>query len=431
MSPDPTTTAVSPEPSPAVELNRLTGEFVQSAAESEFLEDYTLHSLRAYDVVALIIAAIFLSFSVLDFMSLGNGPAFTALALGRIAGAASILLARHLMLQDPYRMLVAQRGAVIAVTEAVVFVVALCAVALRPPDASTGAISVAVVIVAATAMLPLPFWPQIAISFCTLSGLLVLALTALRGHFAVAPLVANLAVTIAWAVFIRRTVNLDARRRWLATTRAELVSARLEAELETAGRLREELQILATQDPLTGVSNRRELLRRAESLVGDRRGDGISMLLLDADAFKSINDRFGHATGDAALITLASTIRSSVRPTDLVARIGGEEFAVLFNGLSRTAAAETAERIRRNVEATVVPGPDHVRLSVSVGLVEASGGDTVEGLLSRADAAMYRAKRDGGNRVAFDLPPGQIAEAQSPEMLFEATDGSLVEHITT
>jgi len=148
-------------------------------------------------------------------------------------------------------------------------------------------------------------------------------------------------------------------------------------------------------DPLTGAANRRALQRvlaAAEAL-----GRPLSLLVVDADDFKKINDRFGHAMGDVVLCELVRTLQATVREGDLVARTGGEEFVVVLPETRRADAVAIAERICENVRQMAVPAPDGpVRPTVSVGC--ASGLPT-SALLSAADAALYEAKSCGRDRV--------------------------------
>jgi diguanylate cyclase (GGDEF)-like protein len=127
----------------------------------------------------------------------------------------------------------------------------------------------------------------------------------------------------------------------------------------------------------------------------------VAALLFDLDRFKSINDRFGHAVGDQVLQVFADIAASELRSTDLLGRLGGEEFGALLFGADAGSAAATAERIRRMFAATYPGGTDSTSVSVSIGLAAVPAGETVEveTLLSRADEALYVAKARGRNRV--------------------------------
>lgn len=164
--------------------------------------------------------------------------------------------------------------------------------------------------------------------------------------------------------------------------------ARLESRVE-------ELDRLASMDPLVPVANRRGLIRQLDLLIAraERHGTPAAMLFVDLDGLKDLNDAFGHAAGDAALIHLAEMMVGSVRQTDLVARLGGDEFAILLDHADETSALETAARLVNTVaacefcyEGTCLP------LSVAIGFTLVEVGDTPESVMARADQAMYREK---------------------------------------
>ncbi|MGE5535486.1 MAG: diguanylate cyclase [Acidobacteriota bacterium] len=158
----------------------------------------------------------------------------------------------------------------------------------------------------------------------------------------------------------------------------------------------------AATDSLTGLLNRRALLEGASSLCAyqRKRNAPLAMLMFDLDHFKSINDTFGHATGDEVLRLFASTLQSSMRADDIIGRLGGEEFAAVIPA-DLAAASRVAERIRRAFEITgAVVADNPIGATVSVGAAVSSDSDEdVEALLRRADAALYSAKRAGRNRL--------------------------------
>ncbi|MCR9141899.1 MAG: sensor domain-containing diguanylate cyclase [bacterium] len=168
-------------------------------------------------------------------------------------------------------------------------------------------------------------------------------------------------------------------------------------------RLEESLQVLATTDPLTGVANRRHFLElaRHEVLRGRRQERLPAVLMVDLDFFKRINDTCGHATGDRVLMEFSLCCEHGIRDSDIFGRLGGEEFAILLPELDEKAAAETAERLRKNVAALPVPAAGgEVYFSASFGVARAMPGETsIEAALHRADVALYRAKHGGRNRV--------------------------------
>ena len=171
---------------------------------------------------------------------------------------------------------------------------------------------------------------------------------------------------------------------------------------------------LATTDPLTGVYNRRTFKELAEPLLSRARRarTAVSLLLLDIDHFKTVNDTHGHLAGDQVLARFAELVRSCLRKEDLLARYGGEEFVVLLPGTAPSDAVGLAERIRNQVEKTRLhAGNDAVRVTVSVGVAGQKGEQlpNLEGILGHADRALYAAKAQGRNRVVATA--GELLEA--------------------
>lgn len=174
-------------------------------------------------------------------------------------------------------------------------------------------------------------------------------------------------------------------------------------------RAEEELRRLVSTDSLTGLSSRRAFLERAEArLVEAREKDRpLSLLILDLDHFKSINDRFGHPAGDEALVSFARICREVLRDEDLIGRTGGEEFAMVLQGADAQEAGKLAERLRRAIEEAVVSSAaGEVRLSASIGAAPLpADGIDLNRWLKLADDALYAAKRNGRNRVEIATQP--------------------------
>lgn len=163
-------------------------------------------------------------------------------------------------------------------------------------------------------------------------------------------------------------------------------------------RLEEELEQQATRDHLTGAHNRRafDTAMRKAIRQAERSDNTFSLLLFDIDRFKSVNDQHGHETGDVILKRLATLVSQTLRSTDLLARWGGEEFAVLLQDTSASGASTFAERLRQQVAETRLHG---LAVTISLGIAEYHRGESPDEMLARADGALYRAKRAGRNRV--------------------------------
>ena len=176
-------------------------------------------------------------------------------------------------------------------------------------------------------------------------------------------------------------------------------SYRLSSELQQE---KERAEQLARIDFLTALLNRRAFYEAAETAleVAKRYGRSVCLVMLDIDHFKSINDRFGHAAGDAVIQSVAARIRIEVRAGDVVGRLGGEEFAVLLPETTMDDAATIAERIRANVQMLVVSqDAQAIRFTISAGVAAVRADDTLATVLAASDAALYDAKRSGRNRV--------------------------------
>ena len=156
-----------------------------------------------------------------------------------------------------------------------------------------------------------------------------------------------------------------------------------------------QLNEMAWKDPLTGSANRRGFLRRLE--VGLKEGAPVSVLMLDLDHFKRVNDVFGHPAGDRVLIEVSRLLARHVRGQDCVGRLGGEEFAVMLWQTDVSGALSVAETLRAAVERCEIDTVGHV--TGSFGVAEWDYAESGSALLARADLALYEAKRNGRNRV--------------------------------
>jgi diguanylate cyclase len=173
------------------------------------------------------------------------------------------------------------------------------------------------------------------------------------------------------------------------------------------------LRHIASTDSLTGCLNRREFMRRVEAFLDRAGGSAGALLVIDADRFKSINDRFGHEAGDEALRLIASALRRTAGPDDVLGRLGGEEFALFIPLAGDECALRGGERARRAVEAIAFRHDDEdVALSVSIGCAVAEPGSSFAALFREADASLYRAKAGGRNRVWISDAPAVDGRTQ-------------------
>jgi diguanylate cyclase (GGDEF)-like protein len=166
-----------------------------------------------------------------------------------------------------------------------------------------------------------------------------------------------------------------------------------------------EIERLAMTDSLTGVYNRRTLFELGDKELSRSRrtGASLSLIILDLDHFKRINDKYGHLGGDAILLRFVEVVRGCLRTSDVLTRYGGEEFCILLPDVGVAGAKVVGERIRSTIEAsTFFVGAVPLKVTASVGVAALPTGAqvTLSSLVQRADQALYIAKRDGRNRVS-------------------------------
>ncbi len=173
-------------------------------------------------------------------------------------------------------------------------------------------------------------------------------------------------------------------------------------------KLEQRIMQLATTDSLTGVLNRRAFMERMEEEIqrSARENYPLSLLLADIDYFKKINDNYGHQTGDLVLQRFTDQLKRSSRPYDFVGRYGGEEFVVFLPGAGMSQSRGVADRMRKSVEEMKIMPQDcsePIRITASFGAASLSidSKENAESLIKRSDEAMYRAKREGRNRVCL------------------------------
>jgi two-component system, sensor histidine kinase LadS len=207
------------------------------------------------------------------------------------------------------------------------------------------------------------------------------------------------------AVFFRSSTLTDVAEDLLAF----IVLSSVALGLHLLGRVEKEeissLRYLAEVDALTGLNSRsffyRAVVRRLE--LSEANGLPLACIVFDIDNFKDYNDRYGHGAGDRALRCVAKVVHESLRADDIAARYGGEEFVLLISG-DLHVAEEVAERVRHRIEVECTPEYDaslHANITVSLGIATlASGTHILDDLLEAADAAMYRSKRSGKNRLS-------------------------------
>lgn len=209
-------------------------------------------------------------------------------------------------------------------------------------------------------------------------------------------------------------VRKDGSRYWAVSTISSLINRNdqsllgfsiITRDTTITRRSEDNLRLLASTDPLTGALNRRAFFEAAkiEQARCQRSKETLALLLFDIDHFKAINDTHGHEAGDLVLQHIVAEARTQIRSSDLLARVGGEEFALVLTSAGPEVGVAMAERIRQRISELNVPfGAQKLNVTVSVGVKEAAGeAITINDMLRAADAALYTAKREGRNRVVL------------------------------
>lgn len=198
---------------------------------------------------------------------------------------------------------------------------------------------------------------------------------------------------------------LEGSARFVYLYRRTQHNRRMIRELEEKQQMMQEenlhLENLANSDPLTGIYNRAGLFHRINSLERREKLMGAGVMILDLDHFKQLNDHYGHDMGDKVLRTFASLLAMNLRNDDIFARMGGEEFVVVCRRQPIEGVKTFAEKLRTLAGQCTFSGEDHLAISVSIGVAIAGAGEDFDTVLQRADEALYRAKRNGRNRVEF------------------------------
>jgi diguanylate cyclase (GGDEF)-like protein len=200
----------------------------------------------------------------------------------------------------------------------------------------------------------------------------------------------------------------------------------LQGALERAERTEAELRFLADHDPLTGLLNRRRFRSELDQYVSftARYGGQGAVMVIDIDGLKEVNDKLGHHAGDSLIRQVSEIFRERVRSTDLVARLSGDEFAVLMPQTDTAGALQLGEDLRAQVAEGFPPSAEIGGASISVGITMFGGQDGAkagaESVLVAADEAMYRAKAEGRNRITLFLGPGERGDAAKPAQTISA-----------
>jgi diguanylate cyclase len=386
---------------PDVAIRPVVAEFADASVEREFAESKAEADARRLSSTLLFGALIFPLFSIPDFVSYGATSTTmlffcSEMLVAIAAGFHAVRLRRR-----PSLVL---GGVTITVIEAMAMACLLPVVALRPEQVQALNLTYCVLVLALFAFIPNRFVRVAPV--CTAGFVCMALITAVdyppqyRNNLRSVMALATITLVGAW---IGNALQRSRREEFASVLQERWSNQRLLAEIARRQELEEELVWLADHDALTDVWNRRAFYDRADRAMEfvRRNGKPMSVLIIDADHFKSINDDHGHHVGDEAIRTLARLCKSNLRATDLLGRVGGEEFAVLMPDTPLQVAEEVASRLREQVARATIERPDGwLSMTVSIGAVQCRPAEeSVRSALQRADAAMYEAKAAGRNRV--------------------------------
>jgi len=392
-------TLVSPELPPR--FRALSGEFEDPAVELDFRTARLERDGRQLASVLRFGGVLFPVFGITDYPHLGFTTTAVLLTALQCVVAAAALGVAHLVAANPARSL---RARYVTSVEVLAMAVFLVVTAVTANQLNTRNLEFAVLVLALFVFIPNRLVPVGVVLGLSTVAYCVVGLTTPAGSPRVSVEVIMTLVTIvcigAW------TAGLLARSRreeYSLLLQERRSRERLEIEMHERAVLQDELEWMANHDALTDLLNRRSFFELAEHefAKGRRIGRPVSVLVIDADEFKNINDAFGHHTGDEAIKAIAQQAKLSLRTDDVVGRLGGEEFAVVMGGAPIGLAHDIAGRLRQRISEVVIDHPDgDVTLTVSIGVTECRlWQETVQEALHRADAAMYEAKVQGRDRV--------------------------------
>lgn len=392
-------------PSPALLTNTaiqpLVGEFADGLLEQAFRQS-ALERVAPQQRISLVVwAVLMVVFTLTDYLHLGAVRHFWILtfyrvAIGSLLFAGSVALKRTPQLALSGRMLMwlallcypffflwtVWRADILPIAIALVMVLQL-ALFLFLPWRVKLALPVALFGIAGT----------------TLS---VWAISANWGNNLLTVFLVSLPAIVGY-VFALRLQKTERQEFWLRCQLQE-INRELKDEVEQRVALQEELEHQATTDMLTGLPNRRAFVARcsAELARVQRSGEALSLAMFDLDHFKQVNDRYGHAAGDAVLRSVGQLCTHSFRGEDMAARVGGEEFLVLLPGCRLEQAAALMERFVSTLAETDIDlGTQTLRVTATAGVVQQQASASLDALLASADAALYAGKQAGCNRVVL------------------------------
>jgi diguanylate cyclase (GGDEF)-like protein len=381
-------------------ISRLTAEFMQPSVELAFRE--ATHPARVRETrIAITVAALFyLAFALTDYLAVGMGEQYRLIFITRLSiCAAGIVIA--LSARRYWRALM--DGVTPTLVECLALAGFLSITLLRPYESGWHGMSLMVMLLGVYVFIPNRFMPATAVALVSTGAFIWL----LNEHFRlpvnhVLTLSLLLAALNLFGILTAHRVSRLTREEYRDAERLRRANERLSREIEARRGLENELRVLAQEDHLTGIPNRRHFFAVAEKALDKARqtGAAVSLLMVDVDYFKQINDTYGRMHGDEVLKALASVCRDTAEEEDIPARLGGEEFVVFLPDADLAAAAARAERLRARVQrAPVRLREATLHFTVSLGVAQWRPEESLLALMGRADEALYTAKYNGRNRI--------------------------------
>jgi diguanylate cyclase (GGDEF)-like protein len=396
------------------ELSPWSGEFLDPSTEAAFREyirpQFVQDTRRAFTMAALF----YLAFAITDFLMLGAGDAYEVVLATRVMVTLSGLLIAYTA--DRYWRLLVD-GITPTLVVGLAMAGFLSITLLRPFDAGWHGMSMMVMLLGTYAFIPNRFLPSLAIALTSTLAFFLLMVDhfelAFRQQLVMVLLFLGMNLFGAFTAFrVSRLTRLNYRD----TQTLRQANLRLTEEVAARRQLEKELLAQVHHDDLTGVTNRRRFneLARQRMRQAQAAGEALSLLMLDVDYFKHINDTYGHLRGDEVLKSLARVCQAHMGEKDVLARVGGEEFALLVPGMDLDEARKLAEQIRAGVWQSPVSLVDTaIHVTVSIGVAQWRDGEPPADLLGRADQALQAAKYKGRNRVEA-LPMGEGLSMPGP-----------------
>lgn len=381
-------------------ISRLTAEFAHPTVELEFREASHLARVRETRIAITIAALFYLAFAITDFLAVGMGQQYELIFITRlticVAGIAIAWSAGHF-----WRALM--DGITPTLVESLALAGFLSITLLRPYESGWHGMSLMVMLLGIYVFIPNRFLPAAAVAvFSTLAFIWLLVEHFQPPGSQILTLSLLLVALNLFGILTAHRISRLMREEYREASILRHANERLSHEIEMRQRLETELRDLAHQDHLTGISNRRHFFDLADQAFAKARATGapLSLLIVDIDYFKQINDTYGHMHGDEVLKVLVRVCRSALGEVDMLARLGGEEFVMLLPGADLVAASERAERLRVEVQRAAVRLHEAtLHFTISLGVAQWQPDESLLFLMRRADEALYLAKYNGRNRI--------------------------------